>query len=106
MYVTKSYLETNQGTFKKGEEVSAYIAQRYWRYVKEVDARGNDIIKNVKVPNPTVNEITEEIIVTVESLSNFKTKKQLEVYGRTLNVELDRRETMKNMYADLLKKAK
>jgi len=102
MYVTKSYLETNQGTFKKGEEVSGYIAQRYWRYVKTVDKNGNDI---VKAPVETVLE-TSETSTPIEPLSNFKTKKKLEIYGRTFNVELDRRETMKNMYTDLLEKVK
>ena len=65
-----------------------------------------DLIRGVKaesaptpapVPEPVVEEVVEEEAPTLEDMS----KKELEEYGRTLGIELDRRHKKEDLIEEL-----
>jgi len=52
-YIAKKYFETNKGQFKKGDEVPADLAKKYYRDVEEV------LVKKVGVKEIKVKKVQE-----------------------------------------------
>ena len=69
-----------------------------------------ELIHSSKVVEPVVESEPEEVVITEESVieqtNDFEsmTKKQLEDFGRTIGVELDRRHNKKVLIEELKKK--
>ena len=69
-----------------------------------------ELIHSGKVAEPVVEPEPEEVVVTeepvVEQTNNFEsmTKKQLEDFGRTIGIELDRRQSKKVLIKELEEK--
>ena len=69
-----------------------------------------ELIHSGKVAEPVVEPEPEEVIVTeepvVEKANDFEsmTKKQLEDFGRTIGIELDRRQNKKVLIKELEEK--
>lgn len=47
------------------------------------------------------NDSEQAIDATLKSLSEFKTKEELEAYGKEFGINLNRSKTLENMYLDL-----
>ena len=68
-----------------------------------------ELIHSTKVVEPTVESEPEEVVITeepvVEKTTDFEsmTKAQLEAFGRTIGLELDRRHTKAALIAELKK---
>ena len=66
-----------------------------------------ELIHSTKVVEPIVESEPEEVVITeepvVEKTNDFKsmTKKQLEAFGRTLGLELDKRHNKATLIAEL-----
>ena len=71
---------------------------------------GNDPITACPAPEPVVEPEPETVVVTeepvVEQTNDFKsmTKKQLEDFGRTIGIELDKRHSKKVLIKELEEK--
>ena len=69
-----------------------------------------ELIHSGKVAEPVVEPEPEEVVVTeepvVEQTNDFEsmTKKQLEDFGRTIGIELDRRQSKKVLIKELEEK--
>ena len=69
-----------------------------------------ELIHSGKVAEPVVEPEPEELVITeepiVEQTNDFEsmTKKQLEDFGRTIGIELDRRQNKKVLIKELEKK--
>ena len=69
-----------------------------------------ELIHSGKVAEPVVESESEEVVVTeepvVEQTNDFEsmTKKQLEDFGRTIGIELDRRQSKKVLIKELEEK--
>ena len=69
-----------------------------------------ELIHSGKVVEPVVESEPEEIVITdepvVEQTNDFEsmTKKQLEEFGRTIGIELDRRQNKKVLIKELEEK--
>ena len=69
-----------------------------------------ELIHSGKVVEPVVESEPEEIVITdepvVEQTNDFEsmTKKQLEEFGRTIGIELDRRQNKKALIKELEEK--
>ena len=69
-----------------------------------------ELIHSGKVAEPVVEPEPEEVIITeepvVEKANDFEsmTKKQLEDFGRTIGIELDRRQSKKVLIKELEEK--
>ena len=69
-----------------------------------------ELIHSGKVAEPVVEPEPEEVVVTeepiVEKANDFEsmTKKQLEDFGRTIGIELDRRQSKKVLIKELEEK--
>ena len=69
-----------------------------------------ELIHSTKAVEPVVESEPEEIVITeetvVEQTNDFEsmTKKQLEDFGRTIGIELDRRQNKKVLIKELEKK--
>ena len=69
-----------------------------------------ELIHSTKAVEPVVESEPEEIVITdepvVEQTNDFEsmTKKQLEEFGRTIGIELDRRQNKKVLIKELEKK--
>ena len=69
-----------------------------------------ELIHSGKVAEPVVEPEPEEVVVTEESIvekaNDFEsmTKKQLEDFGRTIGIELDRRQSKKVLIKELEEK--
>ena len=69
-----------------------------------------ELIHSSKVVEPVVESAPEEVVITeetvVEQTNDFEsmTKKQLEDFGRTIGLELDRRHTKKALIQELEEK--
>ena len=69
-----------------------------------------ELIHSGKVVEPVVEPEPEEVVITeepvVEQTNDFEsmTKKQLEEFGRTIGLELDRRQNKKVLIEELEKK--
>ena len=69
-----------------------------------------ELIHSGKVAEPVVEPKPEEVVVTeepvIEQTNDFEsmTKKQLEEFGRTIGIELDRRQNKKVLIKELEKK--
>ena len=68
-----------------------------------------ELIHSTKVVEPIVESEPEEVVITeepvVEKSTDFEsmTKAQLEVFGRTIGIELDKRHTKAALIAELKK---
>jgi hypothetical protein len=68
-----------------------------------------ELIHSTKVVEPTVESEPEEVVINeepvVEKTTDFEsmTKAQLEAFGRTIGLELDRRHTKAALIAELKK---
>ena len=68
-----------------------------------------ELIHSTKTVKPVVEPKTEEVVITeepvVEQTNDFEsmTKKQLEDFGRTIGIELDKRHTKAALIAQLKK---
>ena len=68
-----------------------------------------ELIHSTKVVEPVVESEPEEVVITeepvVEKSTDFEsmTKAQLEVFGRTIGIELDKRHTKAALIAELKK---
>ena len=68
-----------------------------------------DLIHSTKKVEPVVEPKTEEVVITeepvVEKTTDFEamTKAQLEAFGRTIGLELDKRHTKAALIAELKK---
>ena len=68
-----------------------------------------ELIHSTKVVEPIVESDPEEVVITeepvVEKTTDFEsmTKAQLEVFGRTIGIELDKRHTKAALIAELKK---
>ena len=68
-----------------------------------------ELIHSTKVVEPTVESEPEEVVITkepvVEKTTDFEsmTKAQLEAFGRTIGIELDKRHTKAALIAELKK---
>ena len=68
-----------------------------------------ELIHSTKVVEPIVESEPEEVVITeepvVEKTTDFEsmTKAQLEVFGRTIGIELDKRHTKAALIAELKK---
>ena len=66
-----------------------------------------DLIHSTKKVEPVIKTKSEEVVITkepvVEKTTDFEnmTKKQLESYGRTIGLELDKRHTKAALIAEL-----
>ena len=66
-----------------------------------------ELIHSSKVVEPVVESEPEEVVITeepvVEKTNDFKsmTKKQLEAFGRTIGLELDKRHNKASLIAEL-----
>ena len=69
-----------------------------------------ELIHSTKVVEPVVEPEPEEVVITeetvVEQTNDFEsmTKKQLEDFGRTIGIELDRRQNKKVLIKELEEK--
>ena len=69
-----------------------------------------ELIHSGKVAEPVVEPESEEVVITeepvVEKANDFEsmTKKQLEDFGRTIGIELDRRQSKKVLIKELEEK--
>ena len=69
-----------------------------------------ELIHSGKVAEPVVETESEEVVITeepvVEKTNDFEsmTKKQLEDFGRTIGIELDRRQNKKVLIKELEEK--
>ena len=69
-----------------------------------------ELIHSTNVVEPMVESEPEEVVITEESVikqtNDFEsmTKKQLEDFGRTIGIELDRRQNKKVLIKELQKK--
>ena len=69
-----------------------------------------ELIHSGKVGEPVVESEAEEVVITeepvVEQTNDFEsmTKKQLEEFGRTIGIELDRRQNKKVLIKELEEK--
>ena len=69
-----------------------------------------ELIHSSKVVEPVVESEPEEVVITEESVveqtNDFEsmTKRQLEDFGRTIGIELDRRHTKKALIQELEEK--
>tara|TARA_B100001778_G_scaffold313449_1_gene297894 strand:- start:33 stop:314 length:282 start_codon:yes stop_codon:yes gene_type:complete len=68
-----------------------------------------DLIHSTKKVEPVIKTKSEEVVITkepvVEKTTDFEnmTKKQLESFGRTIGIELDKRHTKAALIAELKK---
>ena len=66
-----------------------------------------ELIHSTKTVKPVVESKTEEVVITkepvVEKTTDFEsmTKAQLETFGRTIGIELDKRHTKADLIAEL-----
>ena len=69
-----------------------------------------ELIHSTNVVEPMVESEPEEVVITekpvVEQINDFEsmTKKQLEDFGRTIGIELDRRQSKKVLIKELKEK--
>ena len=69
-----------------------------------------DLIHSTKKVEPVIKTKSEEVVITeepvVEKTTDFEsmTKKQLEAFGRTIGIELDRRQNKKVLIKELEEK--
>ena len=69
-----------------------------------------ELVHSTKVVEPVVEPEPEEVVITeepvVEQTNDFEsmTKKQLEDFGRTIGIELDRRQSKKVLIKELEEK--
>ena len=68
-----------------------------------------ELVHSTKVVEPVVKSEPEEVVITeepvVEKTNDFEsmTKKELEAFGRTIGIELDKRHTKADLIAELEK---
>ena len=66
-----------------------------------------DLIHSTKKVEPVIKTKSEEVVITeepvVEKTTDFEsmTKKQLEAFGRTIGIELDKRHSKADLIAEL-----
>ena len=65
--------------------------------IRGVKAESTPAPKPAPAPEPVVEEVVEEEAPTLEDMS----KKELEEYGRTLGIELDRRHKKEDLIEEL-----
>lgn len=72
MFIAKKTFSSKFGTIRRGEEVSAEVAEAYWRNVEEVQSVVTEVVekpkkaKKVEKVEPEVQEetIEEEVLLT------------------------------------------
>ncbi len=89
-------VEKGQQFFEDHEVVGMFP-----KYFKQVEVQAELLVDTPEIIEEVIEEKVEEKI-ELDKLSEFKSKKALEDYGKTFGIDLNRQKTMKNMYADLV----